>query len=280
MGGEAGSEVDKKVEQGTSISEKFSKGYGLVSKVLGLGGAPGAEPGKVGESFGKAGAGMGVAAGIGNTVKGISELFHGKKADGAIDIATGVGGVMKDGGELLGKTGLGGVGSVVSDLAGIGKGAKEVADGKTKEGVYDIAQGGVGAVGDVAKMMGKGGAAGPVAAIAGGLEMGKGIGEIATDKGYGGKTMDGIHDLLTGASTGAGAFGGQAAALGKAFGVGMKVGDMAAPYVFGDMNEKGSHTEQIKKDANGKEEEFHASTGNRAIDWVFGVGNATNGRFK
>lgn len=168
------------------------------------------------------------------------------------------------------------------------KGIGEIEKGDTAAGVVDTGMGAAGVVDKGASIVkevaeaagsegvagGAGKVAGVAGTIAGGLQIGKGIGEVATDDGYGGKTLDGIHDMLAGTASTVGSAGGASPAgmVAKAFGAGFSVGDMIAPTVFGDMKNTGTHYENA-------DQEFHASTGNRAIDWIAGTGDYTNGRW-
>jgi hypothetical protein len=155
----------------------------------------------------------------------------------------------------------------------VDKGVGEIEKGDLANGVLDVGIGGTGLLSKVSE--------GPLKdaaeVVSSGLEIGKGVGEIATDQGYGGKSLDGLHDILTG---GAGAIDalaptGSPLQLGaKAFGLGMNIGDAIAPTIFGEKDEKGPKQEEIPEDG-----VFHASTGNSAVDWVCGTGKYTDGRF-
>jgi hypothetical protein len=92
-------------------------------------------------------------------------------------------------------------------------------------------------------------------------------------------TVDAIDHGLHAAADLGGMAKGPVGAVAKAFGVGMDVGNVIAPYVFGDMKSPGSHTEAVPMNPDGTEGKFHATTGNNVIDWIAGVGKYTDGRF-
>jgi hypothetical protein len=110
----------------------------------------------------------------------------------------------------------------------------------------------------------------PLGGVLGAYDAAKGGYETAEaiDKGDLGEGLGGAHDVLTGA---AGIFGNVPGPVGEvadAFGAGMTVGDMAAPYVFGSEEEDNKpHMEAIPEDG-----VFKPTCGNqyidKAIDWL------------
>lgn len=112
----------------------------------------------------------------------------------------------------------------------------------------------------------------------GSVEVAKGITDIATDEGYGGQTLDGIHDILTGGSDIVGGIAGENTQIGaaaKGFGAGMKIGDAIAPFVFHDAATSGTHTQAIPENG------FRAGTGNASVDGILhGVQDLGNGDYR
>lgn len=198
-----------------------------------------------------------------------------------LDLAEQVIGAMEiPGADLLG---------VVNAGLGISQGYSDFEQGDTALGVIDMAIGAGSMLesgGEMIEMLAKAADAGSDAvepgaegsilgAAIGGLEIGKGAYEILSDEGYGGQTLDGVEGIIGGAFDVVGALpiagADNVAQAGKA---GYAVGEMLAPVVFGDMDEQGPKTEAVPEDG-----QFRASTGNSAIDWIFGVGDYEQGRF-
>ena len=102
-------------------------------------------------------------------------------------------------------------------------------------------------------------------AIKGGYDMGNGIGQMADDD-FDGKGCDGAHDFLEGMGESAEAFGPWGEAAGKGMQYGLDIGDAIAPYVYHDADYEGARTEAIPEDGI-----FKPTTGNKTVDWLFGV---------
>jgi hypothetical protein len=182
---------------------------------------------------------------------------------------------------------LGGALSLPGDALGAAKAMHQIADGDLADGVPDAIIDIAKTTGDAAKIMGNEGVAGPAGAIANAGTFGKGVGEIGRaifgddpapgqwSHDRGDDVMSGINDILHGgAGLASDAENPWVKGAGEALGAGMALGDDIAPLVFGDKDEPGSHQEEVPEDG-----KFNATSGNGAVDWVFGVGKYTNGRF-
>lgn len=223
---------------------------------------------------------------------------RGEKADTAGKVVDAIGHAVANGGnvtkagkEMAERVG-GGVGSAASfagDVNSTVEAAKALAKpgSDKREAASNVAINGVGAVQDAAGMLGNNPVATYAGALKGGLEIGKGAGQVVEglttkapapgQSARDGKdeVVDGVENLLKGTADGAGAMKNPwVAGAGKALGAGMAVGNLIAPLVFGKQKEEGSHMEQVPAD-----EHFNPTTGNRAVDWVFGTGKYTNGRW-
>jgi hypothetical protein len=181
--------------------------------------------------------------------------------------------------------GLAGVASLPGDVMATIAGAKEVANGDNANGVVDTGIGAAGVVGDVAGIAGQSGIGDAANTVKGGLEIGKGAGQLISAVQDSGpmapgesrrdstdEAVDGVENILKGgADAGSAAPNPWIKGGAKALGAGMAVGNMLAPVVFGDKNESSN-----AQTADGV---YHGSTGNGAVDWMFGVGKYSNGRF-
>lgn len=161
---------------------------------------------------------------------------------------------------------------IASGGIGIYQGAGKVANGEVGSGLLDIGSG-LGSIFKdgmtIAQQAGYGsgpGTAGQLIDVANGTRrMVGGLDSLSTpDEGYGGRTLDGIHEVLGGTADIAGGIGGSDTELGRigqGFSLGMKVGDAIAPYVFHDAASAGTHTEA----ADGV---YETTTGNADVDHV------------
>jgi hypothetical protein len=189
-------------------------------------------------------------------------------------------------GEAAEKAGgqIGGLASMPGDIMATASGIDEIRKGDKQNGVLDTGIGGAGIVADAASIAGNNPIANVANAVKGGLEIGKGGGQIIDAATAGpiapgqsgidraDEAVNGVENLLKGVGDGAQAFGPQAAAAGKALNYGMAAGNAIAPLVFGDMKES---TGDMGRTADGV---YHGTTGNSVIDWIAGVGKYSNGR--
>lgn len=151
-------------------------------------------------------------------------------------------------------------------------GISEVQKGETGAGIDDMVMGAASQYSTVAEMTGAEGVSGPLGAIAAGAQIGKGFGEIASSEEWNSERMEGISDMISGVASGAAATENPwVKGTGIALQGGMAVGNVIAPAVFGDKDEDAS----VMTD----DGVYHGSTGNSAVDWVFGVGKYSNGRW-
>lgn len=183
------------------------------------------------------------------------------------------------GGKVAGLLGLPG------DVAATAAGINEIAQNKP-DGVLDTAIAGSGLVGDAASAVGASSVANPVNAVKGGLEIGKGAGQVidgvtadpiapgTSGKDTDSETVDGVENMLKGAADAGGAIPNPwVQGAGKALAGGMAIGNAIAPTIFGEKNE-------ATPDNQTADGEYHGSTGNSWVDWAAGVGKYSNGRFE
>jgi hypothetical protein len=185
---------------------------------------------------------------------------------------------------------VGGLASLPGDLNSVATGVDDYRkDGATTydkvNAAADVGTGVAGVVGDVAGMAGVGPVADYAGAAKGGFQLAKGVnqvvggatqeapkpGEYARD----GKdqVVDGIENVLKGGADVAGAVPILPVKVaGKALGVGMAAGEMAAPLVFGSKEEANKAHQETAVNADGSDKHFAATTGNSVIDKVFGLG--------
>ncbi len=206
----------------------------------------------------------------------------GKALDAAGELAKQMG--NKGAGELGGK--MGGLMGLPGDAVAGAEAYDELKKGDLAKGVPDAVSAVASTAGDVASAVGNETVGKYANAVKGGVELGTGAaqlydavtagpiapGQTGTDTAQ--EAVNGVENLLKGVADGAqtGVVGGAAgAAVGKALAGGMALGNLAAPLIFGDKKED-THAAT----ADGQE---HGTTGNSAVDWVFGAGKYSNGRW-
>lgn len=179
---------------------------------------------------------------------------------------------------------IGGAASMPGDIMATATGMGEIRKGDLQNGVIDTGVGGAGIVADAASIAGNNPIANAANAVKGGLELGKGAGQLIDAATAGpiapgtsgvdraDETVNGIENVLKGAGDGAQAFGTWGQGAGKALNYGMAAGNAIAPVIFGDMKES---TGNMGQTADGV---YHGTTGNSWVDWVAGVGKYSNGR--
>lgn len=209
--------------------------------------------------------GGGLLADVYEAVSGVVEL------DGAF------GDTVEAAGEAAG--GVGGMGALPAFglMNEMREGAEHLEEGDYAHAGSD----GIGVLEKGAELIGQEGAGEVLGLAKGGFDLGMGIAEIATDEeGFGEQSLDGIDDMLHGGGEAMAALGPEGAAVGTVFGASMDVGEAIAPYIFGSEEEDNQqHTEEVPGNADGSEGQFYPSTGNGAVDWVFGTGDYTEGRW-
>jgi len=151
---------------------------------------------------------------------------------------------------------------------------REIANGDYKNGIPDTASNGASLVADLAEMAGFDGVKKTADAIHAGSLIGKGGGELyeGIKNGETSEAVDGVDKLLNGAADGSAALPGNAGKVGKAAQFGLAVGNKLAPSVFGAKDEP--------CDVQQSDGTYVPSTGNGAVDWVFGVGKYEKSRFE
>ncbi len=154
------------------------------------------------------------------------------------------------------------------------EGIKAIGDGNTFEGVIDTAIGGAGIVSDVAGVFGKNAVSDTAGMIQGSLEVGKGVGEVATAirDGDADQGVQGASDILDGLADGLGSAPNPwVAAAGKGLGLGLAGGNIIAPWLMGG---EGESAEVRQSDG-----EYVPSTGWCVTDWISGTGKYTDSRW-
>lgn len=142
-------------------------------------------------------------------------------------------------------------------------------------GLLDVGKGAADIYHDVAG--GENKASGPLEVMAGTVDMVSGFADIATDEGYGGQSLDGIHDILSG---GTGIVGSMledtpAGAVAKGIGAGIDIGDALAPTIFNEGATEGTHMRETPQDGN-----WRAGTGNASVDGlIHGAEDIAGGNF-
>jgi len=182
---------------------------------------------------------------------------------------------------------LGGALSLPGHALETGKGVKEIVEGDLVDGIPEALAGVANTTSDAAKIVGNEGVGGPASAIAGAVTAAGGLGQIARgifgdNPAPGESSHDGATDIVSGidhflhggADLAAESSNPWIKGGGEALKAGMFIGDQLAPVIFGPNDEKGSHLEEVPEDG-----KFNPSTGNGVVDWVFGTGKYTNGRF-